>query len=94
MSEKVIFEFRVKENEGGCSIDFRHGGRHFTVPGPNFSAWCQESDSASVLHHGAPMWSHRKTDKAQNHMRETLDFLEQLYSDLFGDEDSTEIGGQ
>ena len=94
MSEKVIFEVRVKENEDGCSVDFRHGDRRFTVPGPDFPLWCQESCSAGVLHHDAPKWSQRRTDEAQHHMRETLDFLEQLYRDLFGDEDLTEIGGQ
>lgn len=94
MSDKVIFEFRVKENEAGCGVEFSHGDSRFTVSGPGFSAWCQESGSASVLHHCTPKWSHRKTDEARHHMRETLDFLEQLYGDLFGDEDSTEIGGQ
>lgn len=94
MPEKIIFEFRVTENEGGCGVEFRSGDKSFTVPGPDFSAWCRDGGSDEVHYHGPPKWSRRRTDEARHHMRETLDFLEQMYGDLFGEEDSTEIGSQ
>ena len=94
MAEKVIFEFRVKENAAGCGVEFRHGDRSFTVSGTSFPAWCQEGGPVGVHHPGQTMWSHRKADETRHHMRETLDFLEQLYSDLFGEQDSDATGDQ
>lgn len=87
MAEKVIFEVRVKQDEEGCGIEFKHGARHFTVFGPDFSAWCRGAGVARAHRAWGPKWSHRDRDEARGHMRETLDFLEQMYDDLFDEED-------
>lgn len=88
MAEKVIFEFRVKQDGERCGFEVRHGGKHFTTLGRDFSARCRQGSGASgVHHHGGRTVSELNQDEARRRTRETLDFLEQMYDDLFSEEE-------
>lgn len=88
MAEKVIFEFRARRDEDGCGFEVRHGQGHFTVLGPDIGACCRPGGIPGGPRAGGARRSHRRSDKVRSHMRETLDFFERMYEDLFGEEES------
>ena len=87
MVEKVIFEFRA-DDEGGCGFDFGPGMDDLL--GPSILACCQVMSIPGMSHIGGSRRSRHFRDKARHHMRETLDFFERMYDDLFGGEESGE----
>lgn len=82
MTEKVIFEFRVKHDEEGGGFEVRHG------EDLGFWACCPPHDIPRPPSARWPKPPHSGRDRVRHHMRETLDFFEQMYDDLFGEEEA------
>ena len=86
MAEKVIFEFRAQNNgEGACAFELGHGTHCCRVSGPDVWAWCWGGHKSRVPGSGRSAQPRHKRGRARQHMRETLDFFEELYDDFFGD---------
>ena len=86
MAEKVIFEFHAQNNgEGACGFEFGHGKRRCRMSGPDVWAWCWREHESRVPGSGRSERPRHKRGRARQHMRETLDFFEELYDDLFGE---------
>ena len=85
MAEKVIFELRVRREKDGYGFEVRHGEDHFTLLGLDIGPCCPLGDMP-----GESNRQQRDRDKVRHQMRETLDFFEQMYDDLFGEQVSDE----
>jgi hypothetical protein len=86
MAEKVIFEFRADRDEGKCRFEF---GRNMAdLFESSIAACCDSMGMSAVFCAGQPKQSQRNSNEARHHMRETLDFLEQMYDDLFGERET------
>lgn len=85
MSEKVIFEFRVEENEDGYSYVFNHDKEAFGDLGPSFMKRFFTSSTK-----GASKRLRKFRKLAKRRMRRRLDFFEQAYDELYGHEDEEE----
>ncbi len=90
MAEKVIFEFRVKRDEDGCGFEVRRGEGRLGVFGPDIGACCPPGGFPGMPQPGPPPGFPPGKDRLRNNMRETLDFFERIYDDLFGEEESDE----
>ncbi len=89
MAEKVIFEFRAEPGEGGCGFSFRHDTDEWLFPA-SLWACCQMMGTSERPRAEGKRRSRGPKHKVRRHMRDTLDFYEQLYEDLFGRETSEE----
>jgi len=82
MAERVIFEYRAgdpgRKAEQDCCFA---SGPGF---GPVVWAFCRTMGDAEHPASGRPKRSRRSGDGPRHRMRETLDFLERLYDDLYG----------
>ena len=85
MSEKVIFEFRVEENEDGYNYVFKHDKETFGESGP---AFIKRFFLTSAQGPGKKMQKVRKF--AKRRMRKRLDFLEKVYDEFYSQEDVDE----
>lgn len=83
MAERVIFEFRADHDEGGCGFEFRHSMDDLFSP--SILACCRVMGVSGMPWAEGPRRSRRNRDKVRRHMRETLDFFERMYDDLFGE---------
>ena len=81
MAEKVIFEFRADRDEGGCGFHF--GSGMDGLFDPSILACCRAAGIPGMPRAGGPKRSRRSRDHGRHHMRETLDFFERMYNDLF-----------
>ena len=88
MADKVIFEFSAGDDEGGCGSEFGHGKGHFALFGPSIVACCHGTGVLRGPCAGEAGHSRRGRDKVRRHMRDTLEFFEGIYDDLFGEEES------
>jgi hypothetical protein len=88
MAEKVIFEFRARCDEDSHGVEVRHGHGCFAVFGLDMWPCCPPEGVPRGPHAGRPKGSHPGRDKARHHVRETLDFFERMYDDLFGQGES------
>jgi len=86
MAEKVIFEFRADRDERSCGFEFGHDMDDWPF-GPSILACCEVIGVAGMPHTGRPRRSRRNRDRVRHPMRETLDFFERMYDDLFGQEE-------
>ena len=85
MNEKVIFEFRVEENEDGYNYVFKHDKETFGDSGPSFM---KRFFPSSTMGASKRLRKFRKLAKRQ--MRRRLDFFEQVYDEFYGHEDEEE----
>jgi hypothetical protein len=92
MAEKIILEFRADDHEDGCGCGYGHGWDSFLAFGPAIMAFCTEMGVPGAPPAERPQQAHGRRDKARHDMRETLDFFERMYDDLFGGEASSESG--
>jgi hypothetical protein len=88
MAEKVIFEFRVTDDEKGRGFCVRHDGDCAEVFAPILVTGCQEGPVPWVDFSPSSRRHHRNKQKARRHTRHTLDFFERVYDDLFRDKES------
>jgi hypothetical protein len=90
MGEKVIFEYRANESEGGFEIRFNSGSGGCAVFGPTIWGCCTTLDAPRSR--GKKQSRHKRQfkEKSRRRMRDTLDFLERMYGDLYGGEESSE----
>lgn len=74
MADKVIYELRVVRNPEGVLLEISHPkeGKRTKITG-------MPCDRHAV----SPAWLRMK-DRSRRRMRKSLDFLEGLYSDLYG----------
>ena len=83
MSEKVIFEFRARRAEDGVHYEVRHDAQEsFRAIHPG--RWMK--GPPHLLRAGLHKRLRHGKRFAQRHMRQTLDSLESLYTDLYGEE--------
>jgi hypothetical protein len=86
MMEKLLFEYRAEEKDGERRITIRHGeGAEGSCA---MGACClgrREADGSSGRRKGQ---LHPQTAPDQR-VRKTLDFLEGLYGDLYGGEETS-----
>jgi len=75
MSEKVLFEFRVEEDEDGYTVVFKHDKE--TFPGWYPAIRKRFSERAMKYNRKHHMLSKRR-------MRRRLDFYEGMYEDIYG----------
>ena len=83
MTEKVIFEYRCEESEdGGYTYQVQQGEERYIYMGEHQPSACW------------PMFGHwrsasrrtrRRREHSRRHMRATLDFLEEMYDDIYGE---------
>lgn len=85
MSEKVIFEFRVEENEDGYSYVFNHDKEAFGEWGPSFMKRFFPSSTK-----GASKRLRKFRKIAERRMRHRRDFFEKVYDELYGQEEEEE----
>lgn len=85
MSEKVIFEFRVEEDEDGYDYVFKHDKETFGESGP---AFMKRFLSFSGKGPGKRVRKFRTL--AKRRMRRRLDFFEKVFDELYGQEDDDE----
>lgn len=92
MSEKVLFELRVHEDDGAARIEIHeseewrgyHRARHADRAGCGPFVWvqhlcCDDDESAE-----APSEPRKRTPRADD-LRRALDSLQGIYDDLYGD---------
>lgn len=74
MAEKLIYEFRVVRNPEGVWLEtsYPEEGRRTRISG-----------MPCDLHAMHPLW-HRMKERSRRRTRKSLDFLEGLYNDLYG----------
>lgn len=85
MGEKVLFEFRVGREGGGYRFEFRRPGWRRAVKSrisfrgiacrPRGAFWA-----------GCLRWMGRSSDQPYPGARKTLDALERMYRDVYGEE--------
>ena len=85
MSEKVLFEFRVEENEDGYSYVLEHDKEAFAEGCPSIMKYFLDSTAKKESRW---MRIHRKRSKRR--MRRRLDFFEKVYDEFYGHEDEDE----
>ncbi len=90
MAEKVIFEFRAQRAEEGYQYEVRRGKKRFTVSKPFERECCPPVFVCFGPGIKSQNWSRRIRDDSRRRMRETLDFFEGLYDDLYGEAESSE----
>lgn len=90
MAEKVIFEFRVKRDEDDCRFEVRRGEGCLSAFGPDIGACCPPEGFHGMPQPGPPPGFPPGKHRLRHNMRETLDFFERMYDDLFGEEGSDE----
>lgn len=91
MAEKVIFEFRARREGDDCVYEIRHPEEGITVQIPAV----KRSAGKTIPHpffHGLPCMmvpkrTSRTRKKSRKRMRDTLDFYERIYDELYGGEE-------
>lgn len=86
MVEKVIFQFRARQTDGGTQYEIKHPREGIAVRYPSamgvclpFIRWMPSKP--------ARRRARAKKAKSRNHMRRRLDFYEKLYQDMYGGDD-------
>jgi hypothetical protein len=94
MAEKVLFEYRAEQEDDGYHYEFRRGDQHVEIkssmPLTGLGGFGCRGRGAFWGMHGRKGWRHGMPRRAA---RRTLDALEQIYRDVYG-EASTETGSQ
>lgn len=86
MTEKVIFEFRVLNEDGGVKYEIQQGTKKYTRSGRIFPMCLPLSNNPC-----SKTWPnlHRKfIHRSQKQVRKSLDALEKMYTDFYGDKES------
>lgn len=82
MNERVLFEFRARCTQDGYHYEFKHGSEEYTFISPTL---CTPRRIPSFARRRKPAFTHRIEERSRQRMRQTLDFLENLYNDLYPD---------
>jgi len=86
MADKVIFEMRAKKVNNQYQYRIRHPQEGITVTF-DVNGICQPVFHNCARKNMRCLRNHRISDKARRHMRRTLDFYEELYSQLYNEND-------
>ncbi len=89
MAEKVIFEFRAEEGEDGYRFEFRNPDLDCMGLTPFLMSCCQTAPMGGLF--GGRASSKHSRAKARRRMRNTLDFFQKMYDDLYGED---EVSGE
>lgn len=85
MAEKVIFEFRGSNGEGGFEFGIMHGMDGCMVDPPPGLACYQSMFFHGMRRSRGSRRANHFRDKTRRRIGETLDFFERMYDDLYGE---------
>jgi hypothetical protein len=82
MKEKVIFEYRSDDEGLGFQMQCSQEFREFL---PHSWEFHHPAYTPRVIRKRISKWNQQRKKKLRQHMRETLDFFEDIYTDLYDD---------
>lgn len=85
MTEKVIFEFRTKQDEKGLRYEIKYPAEGIAVHAPVRKDFCSPFIPCSSSKRDIKRVC-RLRMRSSWQMRKTLDYYERMYEDLYGEE--------
>lgn len=80
MTERVLFEYRAWRTQNGTYNVYKHGTEEYTFTSPSR---CNPRPNPHFARRKKPFFTRRIRERSRRRIRQTLDFLENIYEDLY-----------